>query len=301
MDAHTVIEAYVRDVTARLPSRGRADVAMELRALLNEELAARARDAGRPADQAMAMDLLAGFGPPSQVAQRYRPEAPLIDPADTRPFLVAALVGAAVLGALASVAQPHAPQNSLTNAVLAWLGVLVVVFAIRSWAKRRWPALGAWRPRDPDQASRPGVAALVAVMALGIVCYGAPDRIFAAFTGGARLPATLAYDPGFAATRLPWLLAVWGLTAALYAWIAIVGRWRPLTRRVDAASKLGVVLILAWFLADGPMFQAAATDRTVKAWLALIVIGLLVEATIKIIGIARAAQPTPPNAPGVAA
>ena len=64
MDARTVIESYVHDVTQLLSRKDRADVALELRALLAEELAARA--AGAPADEAMAIELVRGFGAPAR-------------------------------------------------------------------------------------------------------------------------------------------------------------------------------------------------------------------------------------------
>jgi hypothetical protein len=281
MDAQTVIESYVRDVTARLPRRERADVAAELRTLLTEELAARA--AGRDPDDAMAIELVRGFGSPAQVADRYRPTPPaLLEAADTRPFLTWAIVGGAALAALAQLTQPHAPRDVVTNTVLAWLGLLLVVFATRNWARRRWPTFAAWRPRDPDQASRAASVMLIAVIALGVICYGAPQHVWAAFSRGGRLPAYLDYAPPFQSARLPWLLGVWGVMAVLYGWVAFTGRWRPLTRRADALLSLAVGLVLVWFLLAGPMFAAGAVDRTVKTWLALIAAGVLADAALKI-------------------
>src|SRR6516165_6691537 len=165
MDPNTVIESYVRDVTARLPGRDRTDVAMELRALLAEELAARSAAEARPADEAMTLALLRGFGSPAQAAMRYRPTPPLLDPADTRPFVLSGVIGALVLAAIAPLGAPHAPKDAATTAILAWLGLLVLVFATRNWAHRQWPSLAAWKPRDPDRANRAANMALVAVIA----------------------------------------------------------------------------------------------------------------------------------------
>jgi len=58
MNANDVIESYVTDVALQLPRRQRNDVAFELRALLNEELQARAEAAGRGVDAAMATEFL---------------------------------------------------------------------------------------------------------------------------------------------------------------------------------------------------------------------------------------------------
>ena len=58
MKANDVIEAYVTDVAAHLPRSQRNDVAYELRALLNEELADKAESAGRAADEELATALV---------------------------------------------------------------------------------------------------------------------------------------------------------------------------------------------------------------------------------------------------
>lgn len=73
MDPNAIIDSYVADVVRYLPRRQRADVALELRSLLDDELASRAADAGRPADPALVMELLTTFGAPRDVADRYRP------------------------------------------------------------------------------------------------------------------------------------------------------------------------------------------------------------------------------------
>jgi hypothetical protein len=300
MDARTVIESYVRDVTQRLRRKDRADVALELRALLTEELAA--RTGGAPADEAMAIELVRGFGAPGEVAARYRPATPLLDAADTRPFLMAAIAGAVVIVTGVAVAPPaaaHPPQATdvTTGAFLGWLGFLVVVFAARSWARRHWPSVTAWRPRDPNKASRVGSVALVAVIVLGLVCYGSPTWVAAQFTGG-PVPgwmARVAYAPDFQATRLPWLLALWVGQGALIGWVAFEGRWRVLTRSIEAGLALAVSLALIWFLAAGPMFETAATDHTAKTWLAPIAIFMLLYAGWKI-GLMR--PPAPPIQPG---
>jgi hypothetical protein len=305
MDAQTVIESYVRDVTRRLPRKDRTDVALELRALLSEELAARA--AGGAADEAMAVALVRGFGAPGEVAGRYRPARPLLDPADTRPFTIAAAAGAVViiagvLVAPAAATHPHQAANAATGAILAWLGFLVVVFAARNWAQRHWPSLTAWRPRDPESVSRAASLALVAVIALGIVCYGAPTWVAAQFTGG-PVPAwmsTVAYAPDFQAARLPWLLALWGLQAGLIAWVAVEGRWRAPTRRIEAGLLLGVSLTLVWFLAAGPMFQTVTVDHTAKAWLAPIAFLMLAYTVWKITKLRPPSTPIQPGASNLA-
>jgi hypothetical protein len=303
MDAQTVIESYVRDVTQRLPRKDRADVVLELRALLTEELAARA--GSQPASEASAIELVRGFGAPGEVANRYRPATPLLDAADTQPFIMAAILGASVImvgvvTAPLAVAHPHQATNAATGAILGWLGFLVVIFAARNWARRHWPSLTAWRPRDPDKASRAGSIALMAVIALGLACYGAPTWVAAQFTGG-PVPAwmaRLAYAPDFQVARLPWLLALWVAQGLLMAWVALDGRWRALTRRIEAGLALAVALALLWFWAAGPMFQVDAVDHTAKVWLAPVALLMLLYAGWRIATLVRppAAPPMQPGA-----
>ena len=71
MNANDLIESYVTDVAVRLPRKQRNDVAFELRALLKEELQAKAEATGRDADAAMATELLHAFGRPVDVAARF--------------------------------------------------------------------------------------------------------------------------------------------------------------------------------------------------------------------------------------
>lgn len=126
------------------------------------------------------------------------------------------------------------------------------------------------------------------MIALGIVCYGAPHTVFALFTS-ARLPPTLEFAPQFHTERLPWLLGVWGLTLLLYAWVTVQGRWRLLTRRIEAGLALASTLAVVWFLADGPIFRMGDIDRAAKAWLAVIAVAMLADAAVKF---SRLSRPT---------
>jgi hypothetical protein len=282
MQVQTLIESYVADVTRRLPQRIRADVALELGALLGEELAAQAAAAGRPADEAMALGLLQSFGRPADVAQRYRPSPAILDPADTRDFLIAAFAGAIALLALGKVTLQNPPRDWPTIVVLSWLGFLVLVFGGLNWARQRSPALARWRPRDPDRANRAGSLALVLIIVVGVICYGAPAWVFATLTGGLHLPPLLAYADDFQRLRLPWLLALWSAQAVFFLWLAFEGRWRGFTRRVDAGFQVATGGILVWFLLAGPILQAAQFDRAARTGLAIAAAVVLIDAAAKV-------------------
>ena len=89
MDADALVDSYIADVVRHLPRAQRADVAAELRSLIDDELAERGRDGAK--------DLLVGFGRPAQVAARYGPPLTIIDPADSRRFIRLSVIGIAVI------------------------------------------------------------------------------------------------------------------------------------------------------------------------------------------------------------
>jgi hypothetical protein len=132
MDPNVIIESYVSNVIGRLPRRRRADVGFELRSLLREELAGRAEDAGRPADEAMALELLGAFGRPQDVADRYRPAGfTIIRPADAPQFAWVALGGVALQWAITL------PAAYVDPGIAAWAASAGVAGA---W----WAPLPTW-------------------------------------------------------------------------------------------------------------------------------------------------------------
>lgn len=274
MDVQKQIEIYAGDVTRKLPRKMRADVGDELRALLSEELQ------GKTPDEATAA--LRAFGRPADVAARYHPMFAIVDPSDTRAFLTAALAGAIVLALIAAPVIARYGRDALNLLMLAWLGALVCWFGTKSWIIRHWPAGRQWRPRDRDVANRFGSIAIILVILLGMVCYGAPQDLFAALTHGGKLAPVLAYTDEFRTQRLPWLLGAWSLSVLLFMVLLIEGRWRPTTRRAAAAINIATIAILIWFRFGGPMFEAPQTDMAVKGALAFIVGVMLIATAVTI-------------------
>jgi hypothetical protein len=177
MDPNVIIESYVSDVVRRLPRRQRGDVGPELRSLLSEELAGRAAGLGRPADEPMTMDLLAAFGRPQDVADRYRPAGfTVIRPADAPRFAQVALGGVALQWAItlpavfvdtsgAAGSVPGASDGWLTRLSAWWLswglgsfwwpGFLVSVTLVAALIRSRRAASTADDPdADTDTGTR---------------------------------------------------------------------------------------------------------------------------------------------------
>jgi hypothetical protein len=94
-----LIDRYVNEVGKRLVLvKGHADIEKELHSTLEDMLEDRAQKAGRPADEALELDLLKEFGAPDKVAQTYNPHPYLIGP---RMFPVFVLLVKIVLAAIA--------------------------------------------------------------------------------------------------------------------------------------------------------------------------------------------------------
>lgn len=303
MNPDDLLESYVSDVARRLPRAQRADVALELRTLLRDELLARADAEGRPVDEEMARALLVGFGRPAEAAARYRPTPVIIDPADSRRFLRLTVTGVAVIWVLGLVAVLRQRPIGSTGDVLAvlgtwwaeagvqalwWPGLLVVGFAAAAWVRRHRPGMAVWRPRrrrERDQVNRLGYAAALVFFVVGILVLANPAVILDQAFGGRAAPAAyqaLAYDAEFFRHRAPWLLVLMLLHLALYATLIVQGRWRPLTRQIDIGLSLVMCGVLAWVLLAGAIFQARPTDDLVKAVILLIIITALLDVSVKL-------------------
>jgi hypothetical protein len=76
-----LINRYVNEVGKNLPLlTGREDIEKELKSTLEDMLEERAEKAGRPADEAMEIELLKEYGAPFDVAMTYNPQPYLIGP-----------------------------------------------------------------------------------------------------------------------------------------------------------------------------------------------------------------------------
>ncbi len=300
MNANDVIDTYVNEVALRLPRKQRRDVAFELRALLSEELHAKAEAAGRAADAAMAINMLQAFGRPVDVAARYRPGLVIIDPADGHSFMRAALVGLLIIwsvGLFAHLRQPiHGVGDALRvlmqwwgDTVLAslwWPGVLVAGYASAAWAQRRWPAVTPWELKSAQRIVG-GRGALV-LGVIGIVCGAClllePRWLLDIVWRGQAAPgayAALTYTDTVLARQAPVLLALIVLNLPLYIAVLLQQQWTVRLRQLDTGLALLTCVAMVWTVLDGPIFMAAESDRTAKFIMVLIVIFTLTDMGVK--------------------
>ncbi len=263
MNANDVIESYVRDVARCLPRSKRNDVAFELRALLAEELAAKAQAAGRAPDKPMAMELIKGFGRPAEVAGRYHQRPAVIDPSDTHHFLIWSLAGAVSIGVLA--AMNPAKEHGGDDLLLKWLGALVIVFALIGWWRRRDPQTMRWKPKHGHDWMPRGlsVLAFVSTILFQVFPYAAPQTfVRVMFFGripshGVELSDSFAQGPHRVAT-----LTTFILLGVLYAVTTVHGGWRPWTNKASIVLYAALGLLLG---AHGGLARQGLVFASTKA------------------------------------
>ncbi|HEX2590185.1 MAG TPA: hypothetical protein VHL34_01745 [Rhizomicrobium sp.] len=278
MNANDVIESYVRDVASHLPRRERADVAAELRSLLTDELGSGS------ADDALA--IVRRFGRPADVAARYQTPTAVIDPSDTRTFVLAAVVGALFIPST----NPRMPfsidQNTASTWFLAWLGVLVLLFAFKAWVTRRSPQRFQWKPskvRDYDAAHWYEQLPLIAILVFYEVAYVFPGPVIHLLSGGRVDPSALAFTPDFASMwRMPWFALFMPVLIGLEIYATMVGRWTRATRIAEIMLFMLAGTQLGWHAAYGNIFINAQAEFGARMACQLLAAGLELTALWKI-------------------
>ena len=300
MNPQELIDAYVDDVVRQLPRKQRADVGTELRELLSEELAAEAHASGKTPDQAMTLDFLNAFGRPEEVAARYKPAGfNIIDPAYSRNFLRAAVIGVLVLWTLGLIATFTNPANKGRDlniligewwiqasfvSLFWWPGFLLVCTGVATWARHRWPKRSAWRPSVDQQAHRFWIGTVAfAPFGLAWLIFLISPRFFL----GLILPvgtdtSWAAYDPAFQHWRLAPLLILTALSLALQIRIAIRKRWQPAERWADIGLSTATGAVMLWCVLAGPIIQFAPVDGLIRLMFAIIVFFTVIGTGMKI-------------------
>jgi hypothetical protein len=298
MAADDLIVGYVAEVARSLPRRQRADIALELRGLLQEELAARVAANPSTNPDVAAHELLHSFGTPAEVAARYRETKTIIDPADRRSFIVASVVGVAVIWVLGIIALVRRPAGTADDFFLSlqkfwfgpglqalwWPGFLVVCYSGATWVRQRWPRTAAATARavERDRISRLLYALGAVAAAIGTAILIKPTVVLKPFPASPVAYTALAYDDEFWHWRAPVVLAVQLLNLALLVTVTVHGRWEPTTRRIAIGMSLVTGVVLAWCIVAGAIFQSTRTDQLVKAILTLLVAVSLVDAGVKL-------------------
>ncbi|MEQ1755486.1 MAG: hypothetical protein ABL973_15290 [Micropepsaceae bacterium] len=297
MTPDAVVEAYVSDVARRLPRAKRNDVALELQALLREELQGKADESGRATDEAMALELVRAFGSPEDVAERYRPAEFVIVPTTrSRKFAAIALGGVGLQWLItlpaALLKEPGREAVALGGwwlthgmGALWWPGFMVTAAIVAGWARHRWPPAQSttWRPRgqDNDRINRTLWAIGGVAAALGVAAVTGAQWAFEQFLPP-QVGEAFAFDPDFLLLGGAVVVAMWSFTALSCAIVFFEGRWRPLTRNVDLALSTMWFVALTWLVVGPRIYLSPVTDEGAKGWISLVALFVLIDLCVKI-------------------
>jgi hypothetical protein len=279
-----LIDRYTMEVARRLPLlRGKKDIQDELRSTLEDMLEDRARKAGRPADEAMEMDLLREYGSPGKVASTYNPMPYLIGPRIfpyylmtlkivlavlTSVLLVLAVVQIAVQSPMTFADFPSALGKALSElfgALISAVGSMTIVFAIlervipasefKMGVDDEWDPSSLMKEPEPDDVKpwEPIAAIVFTAIVLSIFNFN-PQWIGMYFLSGDKWVAIPVLTDAFF-RWLPFINIVWVAEIILNSVLLTTGRWQTSTRLLSIAIKI-MEIVIGYMLVTGPSILA---------------------------------------------
>lgn len=287
-----LIDRYVAEVGRRLLlMKGRTDIEKELRSTLEDMLEDRARKAGRPADEAMEIELLKEYGAPDKVAATYNTHPYLIGP---RMFPFFTMVLKIVLSVLtivllvttgiriATLSPMTGPEfaraigeglTGIISAAIAAFGNIVLVFAILERVapasefkvndEKEWDPAALMKEPEPGDVRpwEPILAIVLTFIVLSIfnfnqqwlsLNYGGHNMWFIGF--GDFAAGREGSIPLFSEAFfrwLPWMNVAWVGEIIVHGMLLRSGRWNPSTRVFSIGVKV-LQLVISFFLLTGP-------------------------------------------------
>lgn len=255
-----LIDRYVSEVGKRLLIfQGREDIEKELRSTLEDMLEERAEKAGRPADEAMEIELLTEYGSPNNVATTYNPHPYLISPRIFPLFLMilkivifGVAVGMTVVMAIQLVTQTpmmgsdftevlgDGLSNILSTAIAAF-GYVVLTFAIiertvpnlglkeEDFINEKWDPASLANEPDPDSVKRSDLIAEIVFTFIGLAII---NEIF--------------YIPIFSdefRKFVPWINALFVTEILLDIYLLRKAAWDTATRAVKIVMEVGTIVV----------------------------------------------------------
>lgn len=275
-----LIDRYVTEVGKHLLLvKGRKDIEKELRSTLEDMLEERAQAAGKPADEAMEIQLLKEYGTPQKVAETYNPNPYLIGPRMFPFFLfvlkiVISVVSVVLLvltgikiATLSPMAGPEFVQavwdglTGVIGAAIAAFGNIVLVFAIlerfvpaaefKLDEENEWDPASLKKEPTPDEVKiwEPIFAIVFTFIAISIFNFSPQWLVIFIFSDDktAFIPAlTEAFF-----RWLPWINIGWVAEIVMNGMLIRTGRWTTPTRLFSIGIKIFQTVIL-YFLFTGP-------------------------------------------------
>ncbi len=259
-----LIDRYVKEVGKNLPLlKGREDIEKELHSTLEDMLEERAQKAGKPADEAMEVELLKEYGSPEEVAMTYNPHPYLIGPRLFPSFLkVLKIVIPIVVTVLAILTGIRAVTETslvgaefvdaigdglagIVSAAITAAGYIVVIFAVleRLYPNAKLEELENGKMWEPaDLAKEPDADAVKRM-----------DLIFEiVFTFIGLAIINKVFDiPIFSDAFqkfVPWINAIFITQILLDIYLLRKAVWDTATRLVKIVMEVGMIIIMVILL-----------------------------------------------------
>lgn len=313
-----LIDRYVTEVGKYLPRKNRLDIEAELRSTLEDMLEDRGRQTGRPADEALATELLQEYGAPRKVAATYQTHPYLVGPrmfpmytlvlkialfAVTLGLTIATLVS--LLGA--SMAVPELLKAlgefalSLVSALIAAFGNITLVFAIlerfvpaaKFEGREEWTPAELTREPEPNRVKMGELIASIVITAAALIIFNFYPGIIGVWNMENGVWTQIAGLSNAFFRYLPWINLSGILTIALNIWLMRQEFWGTVTRWLHIGLQIVGIAIAAAML-RGPSlltFYASTIDAETGALLTrvfgfmvpVVLIIVIVVSTIEIV------------------
>ena len=266
-----LIDRYVTEVGKHLPRKNRLDIEAELRSTLEDMLEDRSQQTGRPADEALVIELLQEYGSPRKVAAIYQTHPYLIGP---RMFSIYRLVLKIVLFAVTmglsiativslfntSLTSPELLKElgqfiaNLVSALLAAFGNVTLVFAIieRAVPAAKFEEEETWTPAeltkepDPNHVKTGDMIASIVFTAAALIIFNLYPQVVGIWNNTNGTWSQIAGLSEAFFRYLPWINLSGILTIALDIWLLRQGVWNAITRWMHIGLQIvGIAIAVA--------------------------------------------------------
>jgi hypothetical protein len=273
-----LIDRYVTEVGKHLPRKNRLDIEAELRSTLEDMLEDRSQQTGRPADEALATELLQEYGSPRSVAATYQTHLYLIGP---RMFPLYTLVLKIVLFAVtlgltiativsfvaANMTSPELLTAlgefaiSLVSALLAAFGNVTLVFAVierfvptarfEESEKEKWTPAELTKQPEPNRVKIGELVASIVFTAAALLIFNFYPQIVGIWNMENGTWTQIAGLSEAFFRYLPWINLSGILTIALNIWLMRQEVWGTATRLMHIGLEI-VGIVIAAAMLRGP-------------------------------------------------
>lgn len=304
-----LIDRYVTEVGKHLPRKNRLDIEVELRSTLEDMLEDRSQQTGRPADEALAEELLQEYGAPRKVAATYQTHPYLIGP---RMFHIYTLVLKIVLFAVTlglsiativsligvTMTSPEILGTlgefaaSLVSALVAAFGNVTLVFAILERVmpdkvfeeEEKWTPTELTKEPEPNQVKIGDMIASIVFTAAALMVFNFYPQIVGIWNIENGNWTQIAGLSETFFRYLPWINLSGILTIALDIWLLRQGIWSSLPRWMHIGLQVVGIAIAAAMLRGPSLLTFYSSTLDAEAGIALTkIFGAMVPVVLLIV------------------